>query len=95
MSEKIVINRSVAPLTVISLAEKLRRYGLAEGQTVLVHMAMSKLGWIIGGAEAVILGLLDAVGDSGTIMMVTNNGKQNMTVRWYPMMGTFWRNSIS
>ena len=41
--------------------------------TVLVHLAMSKLGWIIGGAEAVILALLEAVGDSGTIMMTTNS----------------------
>lgn len=73
MSEKKTIDRTGPPLTVASLAEQLRACGLAEGQTVLVHMAMSKLGWIIGGAQAVILALLAAVGESGTIMMPTNN----------------------
>ncbi|MCB0189889.1 MAG: AAC(3) family N-acetyltransferase, partial [Caldilineaceae bacterium] len=53
--------------------KQLRACGLAEGQTVLVHMAMSKLGWIIGGAEAVIPALLAAVGDSNTMMMTTNS----------------------
>ena len=63
------VDRSATPLTVTSLTEQLQTCGLVEGQTVLVHMAMSKLGWIIGGAEAVILALLAAVGESGTIMM--------------------------
>ena len=71
MAEKNIITRSTTPVTVTSLTEQLRACGLATGQTVLVHMAMSKLGWIIGGAEAVILALLAAVGDSGTIMMPT------------------------
>ena len=73
MSEKNIIDRTATPLTVPSLTEQLRSCGLAEGQTVLVHLAMSKLGWIIGGAQAVILALLAAVGESGTIMMPTNN----------------------
>ena len=48
MSEKDVLDRTSAPLTVSLLTEKLRACGLAEGQTVLVHLAMSKLGWIVG-----------------------------------------------
>jgi hypothetical protein len=57
VSEKKTIDRTGPPLTVASLTEQLRACGLAAGQTVLVHMAMSKLGWIIGGAQAVILAL--------------------------------------
>jgi aminoglycoside 3-N-acetyltransferase len=93
MSEKNTVERTAAPLTVTSLAESLRRYGLAEGQTVLVHMAMSKLGWIIGGAEAVILALLAAVGNSGTIMMVTNNGSNTDPYEWQhpPVPETWWQ----
>ncbi|MEM7035305.1 MAG: AAC(3) family N-acetyltransferase, partial [Chloroflexota bacterium] len=95
MSEKKVIDRSKTPLTVQSLTQQLQTCGLTEGQTVLVHIAMSKLGWIIGGAEAVILALLAAVGESGTIMMVTSSSHntdphewQNPPVpeRWWPIV---------
>jgi aminoglycoside N3'-acetyltransferase len=69
MSEKkrqALIERTTAPLTVAWLAGQLRACGLAEAQTVLVHMAMSKLGYVIGGAQAVILALIAAVGETGT-----------------------------
>ena len=84
MSEKNIIERTATPLTVTSLTEQLRACGLAEGQTVLVHLAMSKLGWIIGGAEAVILALLAAVGDSGTIMMTTNSSNNTAPYEGQP-----------
>ena len=45
MSEQEVIERTVTPLTASSLAGKLRACGLAEGQTVLVHMAMTDETW--------------------------------------------------
>ena len=95
MSEKKVVDRSAAPLTVTVLAEQLRACGLAEGQTVLVHMAMSKLGWIIGGAEAVVLGLLAAVGERGTIMMVTNSSNNTDPWEWqHPPVPERWWQTI-
>lgn len=42
MSEKNVIERTATPLTVNSLTEQLRACGLAEGQSVLVHLARSR-----------------------------------------------------
>ncbi len=91
MSEKSVIERTTVPLTVTSLSEHLRACGLAEGQTVLVHMAMSKLGWVIGGAEAVIRALLVAVGDRGTIMMVTNSSNNTDPYEWgHPPVPEAW-----
>lgn len=91
MSEELLIARTEMPLTAESLAENLRRCGLAEGQTVIVHLAMSKLGWVVGGAEAVIMGLLAAVGSSGTIMMVTNNGSNTDPAEWhYPPVPESW-----
>lgn len=92
MSEKDTIEQSASPLTVASLTENLQMCGLAEGQTVIVHMAMSKLGWIIGGAEAVILALLAAVGESGTIMMVTNSSNNTDPSEWQnpPVPEDWW-----
>jgi aminoglycoside 3-N-acetyltransferase len=93
MSEINTMDRSTTPLTVTTLAKQLQACGLAEGQTVLVHMAMSKIGWIIGGAEAVILALLAAVGDSGTIMMTTNNSSNIDPYEWQnpPIPEEWWQ----
>lgn len=92
MPEKDFYARSAAPLTVTSLTEQLRACGLAEGQTVLVHMAMSKLGWIIGGAEAVILALLAAVGESGTIMMPAySRGMEPSNAQHPPIPEKWWQ----
>jgi aminoglycoside 3-N-acetyltransferase len=82
-------------LTVTSLAGQLRACGLAEGQIVLVHLSMSKLGWIVGGAEAVVLALLDAVGESGTIMMPTNSGNNTDPYEWqHPPVPEAWWQTI-
>jgi aminoglycoside 3-N-acetyltransferase len=95
MPEQNVIDRTAAPLTVASFAEALRSCGVAEGQTVLVHMAMSKLGWIVGGEEAVIRGLLTAVGETGTIMMVTNCSGNTDPAEWqHPPVPEQWWQTI-
>ncbi len=93
MSEEAIIEGTDFPLTVESLAAALQGCGLAAGQTVLVHLAMSKLGWVVGGAEAVIRGLLAAVGDSGTIMMVTNSSFNTDPWEWEspPVPEAWWQ----
>jgi aminoglycoside 3-N-acetyltransferase len=57
------------PPTRSSLATDLRRLGLVRGATVLVHSSLSALGWVVGGAEAVVLSLEDVIGVDGTLMM--------------------------
>jgi aminoglycoside 3-N-acetyltransferase len=88
-----MIDRRNSPLTADSLTEHLRSCGMAEGQTVIVHLAMSKLGWVIGGAETVILALLAAVGEYGTIMMVTNNSNNTDPANWQhpPVPDEWWQ----
>ncbi len=54
MSDAKAIAQTDYPLTAQSLAEQLHTCGLRPGQPVVVHMAMSRLEWVIGGAEAVI-----------------------------------------
>ncbi|MCI4352911.1 MAG: AAC(3) family N-acetyltransferase [Thermoplasmata archaeon] len=57
------------PVTQADLERDLRRLGVAEGLTVLVHTSLSRLGWIVGGGQAVLLALEAAVGSDGTLMM--------------------------
>ncbi len=82
MPEADVIQRTNAPLTVESLAEQFAACGLAAGQTVLVHSAMSQIGWIAGGPEAVILALLRVLGSSGTLMMPSHSASNTDPARW-------------
>ena len=49
------------------IAAAARRCGIVAGATVLVHASLSRLGHVVGGAEAVVLGLLDAA-PGGTLM---------------------------
>ena len=55
-------------LTAGDLAEALRRLGVREGDTLLVHSAMSRLGHLTGGAQALISALREAVGETGTFL---------------------------
>lgn len=92
MSERDVVERTPNPLTVDALAEQLRACGLAPGQTVLVHLAMSKLGWVVGAAEAVILALVAATGATGTIMMTALSTHNTDPAQWQhpPVPETWW-----
>ncbi|MFH1614523.1 MAG: AAC(3) family N-acetyltransferase [Planctomycetota bacterium] len=49
----------------------LRRIGLAKGDHVIVHSALSSFGRVRGGAEALIEALLEAVGAEGTVLVPT------------------------
>ena len=57
-----------APLTSGDLTEALRRLGIRQGETLLVHSGLSGLGYIQGGTGAVIAALREAVGGDGTFL---------------------------
>lgn len=73
MSEVEAISRSERPATAASLASDLRRLGLAEGAVVMVHSSLSALGFVAGGAHAVVTALLDVVAVAGTVMMPSHS----------------------
>ncbi len=50
-----------------SLAEDLRRLGLGPGDLVMVHAAVRRVGRLLGGPDALIAALCDAVGPDGTV----------------------------
>ena len=57
------------------IIQKLKEVGLKSGDTVVVHTSLGKMGYVCGGAQAVIEALMEVVGDSGTIMMPTQSWK--------------------
>ena len=50
-----------------ALGAELRAIGLTAGDMVIVHAALRQIGSVLGGGDAVIGALLDAVGADGTI----------------------------
>lgn len=70
-----------------SLAADFRSLGLQAGQTVLVHSAMSKLGWVNGGVVAVIQALMDVLTGDGTLVMPTHT---NGYIDLYTEMHNVW-----
>jgi aminoglycoside 3-N-acetyltransferase len=63
-------------VTAETLADALRRLGLNDGDVVLVHSSLSRLGNVRGGAEMVIDALLEAVGPAGTVLFPTLTGTE-------------------
>lgn len=53
------------------IAEDLSRLGLARGDIVFVHSSLRSLGWVEGGADAVIDAFLDVLGPEGLLVVPT------------------------
>jgi aminoglycoside 3-N-acetyltransferase len=86
------IGASTAPVTQAGLADDLRRLGVRPGSVLLVHTAMSKLGWVCGGAQAVVGGLLDALGPHGTLVVPTHTNSNSEPSEWEnpPVPDDWW-----
>ena len=82
MSETLPENRSQEPVTVESIGTDLRDLGVEPGGTVLVHGSLSSLGWVCGGAPAVVDALQRVVGADGTVVMPTHSAGNSEPSRW-------------
>lgn len=82
MSEREVIERSGQPVTVASMLRDLGSLGLNEGDTVIVHTSLSKLGWVCGGTQAIVQALLKKLGPEGTLVMPAHSGNWSDPAGW-------------
>lgn len=58
-------------VTAQRITADLRQMGIGAGDVLFVHSSMKSLGYVEGGPQAVVQGLLDAVGPQGTVMLPT------------------------
>jgi aminoglycoside 3-N-acetyltransferase len=65
MSEADAIADAASPVTMAEITEALIQLGLRQRDFILVHSSSSSLGWVCGGAVAVVEALLAALGPSG------------------------------
>lgn len=69
-------------VTQAMLIEQFGSLGVEPGMTLAVHSSLSSLGYVVGGAPAVILALEAVVGDWGTLMMPTHTDYLTDPARW-------------
>ncbi len=89
------IRQNEPPRTRESLAADLRALGIAAGDTLLVHSALSALGWVCGGASAVIDALRDVLNANGTLAMPAQSGNLSDPATWEaPPVPEAWHEQI-
>ena len=93
MSEAAVIARAAMPLTKANLVAALRDAGVGTGSVMIVHSSLSRLGWVVGGGQAVVEALFDVVGPTGTIVMPSLSSDWSEPSRWVapPVPEAWWQ----
>lgn len=58
-------------VTVEQIKKDLRDLGVKKGDIVMLHASLSQIGYVEGGADAVLDAVLDVLGEEGTLMVPT------------------------
>jgi aminoglycoside 3-N-acetyltransferase len=82
VSELDRIRATSAPVTRARIAGDLGRLGVRPGSVLLLHSSLSALGWVCGRAQAVVEGLLDALGPEGTLVVPTHSNGNSDPAGW-------------
>ncbi|MFB6151077.1 MAG: aminoglycoside N(3)-acetyltransferase [Haloarculaceae archaeon] len=95
MSDPLPEERSPDPVTTESIASDLRCLGVEAGDAVLVHASLSALGWVCGGAPAVVDALQRVVGEDGTVAMPTHSpGNMDPADMEHPPVPEAWYDTV-
>lgn len=80
------------PVTGEMILEDLKELGVEPGMHLLVHSSLSSLGWVCGGAQAVIYALEEAVRPFGTLVMPTHSSNLSDPAGWTdpPVPQSWW-----
>ena len=83
------------PMTISTLVEQLSALGIESGMTLMVHSSLSSMGFVVGGAPAVILALESVLGPEGTLVMPTHSGDLTDPADWSdPPVPEAWHDLI-
>jgi aminoglycoside 3-N-acetyltransferase len=92
MSESDLIRSTSRLGTSSSIRNDLRTLGVVDGDVLVVHSSLSSMGWIAGGAAAVVDALLEVVGPLGTVSMPAHSGDWSDPSGWEnpPVPSSWW-----
>lgn len=77
-----IIGRTARPVTGARMVRELHALGVVLGDELLVHTSLSKLGYVPGGAQAVVEALIESVGPRGLIVMPTFSAHLSDPKNW-------------
>lgn len=89
-----VIAATARPATRTSIRLDLARLGVRAGDVVIVHSSLSSMGFVVGGAQAVVEALLEAVAPGGTIVVPTQTGISDPATWQHPPVPEAWWQTI-
>jgi aminoglycoside 3-N-acetyltransferase len=89
---KQILANTPFPRTRESIRKELRDLGVTEEMALLVHSSLSSIGWVNGGAVAVIQALMDVVTEQGTIIMPAQSVDLSDPAGWQnpPIAKEWW-----
>ena len=93
MPESHVVEKTKTLATVESLQADLKTLGIEKGMVLLVHSSLSAMGWVCGGAVAVIIALQKVLGETGTLVMPTHSTDLSDPSQWEnpPVPESWWQ----
>ncbi len=96
MSEAEIIKNTInGPITQADIKRDLMALGVKPGMVLLVHSSQSSIGWVSGGAVAVILALEEVLGQGGTLVMPAHSGDLSDPAEWSnPPVPDDWKETI-
>lgn len=95
MTEEGAIRRTKKAVTRSSLVHDFRGLGLKRAMTVIVHTAMSRIGWVCGGPVSVIEALQEVLTPEGTLVMPAHSADVSDPGDWdNPAVPSSWWQDI-
>lgn len=82
MSELKTIQRTHTFQSKNTLQEQLHTLGITAGDNIIVHSSLKSMGWIAGGAQAVVEALMETVTHNGTIVMPAQSADNSDPSYW-------------
>ena len=93
MPEGQIVDKTKTLATVELLQTDFKALGVEKGTVLLVHSSLSALGWVCGGAVAVILALQKVLGETGTLIMPAHSTDLSDPSQWEnpPVPESWWQ----
>ena len=78
--------------TIDSLKQDFLLLGLKPKMKIIVHSSLSSIGWVCGGASAVVIALMEVITEDGLIMMPTHSSNLSEPSVWKnpPVPKSWW-----
>ncbi|WJE50585.1 AAC(3) family N-acetyltransferase [Bacillus cereus] len=88
-----IVAETKLPNTIETITNDLKEIGLKKGMTVIVHSSLSSIGWVSGGAVAVVEALMNVITEDGTIIMPTQTSDLSDPKNWVrpPVPEDWWQ----